>query len=243
MNDNLSWKATSSQISIIDLKPKIAAVSEHLDAVIRSRIRAFDASNENIRNQAEQHKEHMQHLKDEIAKKKKLLAIREQQLPMVGEKATQLLEKVDALRERKQEENHRQEKVSRECDRLRDLVRRNKSDAEAKQKLSHEWREQLNMELELIAESLRMEVMGMGDYKTRFEFTHIHEREHKRKYYFTLCLTPGEPFQVPECVPEVQGLQTLLTQLNKDRDMYSFIIQMRQEFVKHAKNETKISRN
>ncbi|KAG2230178.1 hypothetical protein INT48_003483 [Thamnidium elegans] len=65
----------------------------------------------------------------------------------------------------------------------------------------------------------------------KFSFKSISQVDTEKVFYFVLYLSESSIFQVTECQPEIPEMDSLLAEVNLDRDIYSFVKRMRRSFV------------
>ncbi|KAI7880379.1 hypothetical protein K492DRAFT_187917 [Lichtheimia hyalospora FSU 10163] len=143
---------------------------------------------------------------------------------------------IDALQQKYNAERGKESIIHRERDSVYESIQEKKKEAQKEPSLD-QVRWLCQSELDFVSKNLRLRMSGKGDNKVKFTFTCINEHDHDRKYHFILHLPAHEPFSVLECVPEVPGLAHIVSGLNADRNVYTFITRMRAAFVDAASKE------
>ncbi|KAI9272096.1 chromosome segregation protein Spc25-domain-containing protein [Helicostylum pulchrum] len=65
----------------------------------------------------------------------------------------------------------------------------------------------------------------------KFSFKSISQVDTEKVFYFVLYLSESNIFRVTECQPEIPEMDSLLAEVNIDRDIYSFVKRVRRSFV------------
>ncbi|KAJ8663649.1 hypothetical protein O0I10_000897 [Lichtheimia ornata] len=221
-------------IPVDEVEARIKSASDQLDSFVRTRAAAFASSSSEAQQQSQRHAERVEEQKATIAKYKEQLSQLSQ--PSRVEELSKRRSEIDALQQTYSTEQGKEAVIHRERDKVYELIQEKKKEAQREPSLD-QVRSSCQSELEFVSENLKLRMRGKGGNKVKFTFTCINERDHHRKYSFILHLPPHEPFSVLECVPEVPGLSHILSGLNADRNIYTFITRMRAAFVDLSSKE------
>ncbi|GAA5813402.1 hypothetical protein MFLAVUS_006880 [Mucor flavus] len=130
------------------------------------------------------------------------------------------------------------ETLSKENDKLQALVDQRLAILEAKKAenilkkastLENERRDKI--ELMACVKYTQLDMSTEKENHVKFSFKSISQVDPEKVFYFVLYLSESSIFQVTECRPEIPELDSLVAEVNIDRDIYSFVKRMRRSFV------------
>ncbi|KAG0168587.1 hypothetical protein DFQ28_004713 [Apophysomyces sp. BC1034] len=157
-----------------------------------------------------------------------------QKLSIKQEHARKLEKEAEMLKQNHQITTARIQQAKAERDAAKEKLRRKQADKENMRR--RHIMESRNSETELAAliDITRLRISSPGVDRTKFEFTHVDERDLDKVYYVILDIAPDRVYSVSGCVPEVPTIQELVDQLNKYRDLPKFIKLIRNAFCNSA---------
>jgi len=92
---------------------------------------------------------------------------------------------------------------------------------------------------EYFKERLGLAFKKVDEENLQFVFKYIDPNEEDKPFVFTVAITNENKYTVKNCMPEVEGLQEMVHQLNTTNNFSKFVISMRRKFKDLVKTSTK----
>ncbi|KAI7888684.1 chromosome segregation protein Spc25-domain-containing protein [Mucor mucedo] len=113
----------------------------------------------------------------------------------------------------------------------RRLLEQQRMENTARKSSAQENNEKLSTEVNACNKQLQLHISPMKENHIKFSFKCINPTDPEKTYYFVLYLEESGLYKVTECEPTLPNVESLISNLNSDRDLYSFIKLMRRDFV------------
>lgn len=83
---------------------------------------------------------------------------------------------------------------------------------------------------EYFKERLGLAFKKVDEDNLQFVFKYIDPHDEEKLFVFTVAITDQNQYSVTNCMPEVEGLEDMVQQLNTTNNFSKFVISMRQKF-------------
>ncbi|XP_068734814.1 uncharacterized protein [Montipora capricornis] len=184
-------------------------------------------------------KERIQELEQSISRKQ---IQSEQNLEALRQRAEEVANLEKELRELQitgQCLAERRNETQKQLEETHCCVQKQQKEILAKEQSTSNKMQQFNKGTEHFKERLGLAFKKVDDENLQFVFKYIDPEDEEKPFVFTVAITAQNKYSVTKCIPEVEGMEDMIHQLNATNNFSKFVRSMRKGFKETTKAPTK----
>lgn len=180
-------------------------------------------------------REKLQHLEESINRNQIQSERNLEELRQRAEEVSNLEQELRELQISAQQLTERRTQSQKHLEETQCCLEKQQKDIATKEQSTSYKIQQCTKGTEYFEERLGLAFKKVDEENLQFVFKYIDPKDEEKPFVFTVAITAQKKYSVKNCMPEVQGLEDMVHQLNTTNNFSKFVRSMRKSFKKTVK--------